>query len=262
MSDPPRLVHAYEHSLEAALLHSARRDTPPAHAHERMLSTLGIAASAVTAATTTAKATAAVAVVHAKPTAVGITSAFVAKWAIVGSVGAVVTVGAVQQVPVLLGHAARPAAVISSAARGSNARMPNSGAVSALVPQPASQEPEIALAEPAHGDSRLSAGPARSAAVSRSPTPSSLAAEVSAIDGVRTAAVEHNPTRTLALLDAYQRQFPNGSLGPEAQLLRIEALVQAGRRAEAVPIARHLLDAAPDGPLSERVRTLLPEMNP
>jgi hypothetical protein len=66
MSDPEKLITGPEHSLEVALLRSVRRETPPGLAHERVLSTLGIAASTATVVATTAKA-AAVAAVNAKP---------------------------------------------------------------------------------------------------------------------------------------------------------------------------------------------------
>jgi len=89
-----------------------------------------------------------------------------------------------------------------------------------------------------------------------------LAGEVAALDKARAAAGVRDPARTLRLLDDYQRQYPNGDLGPEAQLLRIEALVQNGQSAVALPIARRMLKDAPTGPHAERIRSLLLAANP
>ncbi|MEZ4219339.1 MAG: hypothetical protein R3B13_00330 [Polyangiaceae bacterium] len=42
----------------------------------------------------------------------------------------------------------------------------------------------------------------------------------------------------LQALDSYARRFPQGTLGPEAAVVRVRALVRAGRKAEAQAIAR------------------------
>jgi hypothetical protein len=73
----------------------------------------------------------------------------------------------------------------------------------------------------------------------------------------REAALANNPARTLRLLDAYQREFPRGDLGPEAKVLRIEALAKSGRKDEAAAIARAFLHADPSSPHAERIRALL-----
>lgn len=263
MSDPARLIHGPEHSLEAALLRSARRESPPARAHERMLSTLGVSATAATAVTVTAKAAAALAVANAKPAALGMTGAFVAKWAVIGSVGALVSVGVVRQVPVFMGHGSHvPPAPSSITRASSNGPAKPNGAQSNLAVSDTAQAraDSVTPGLPSY-DARSAPSPVKPSSIARSAEASSLADEVAALDQARVAAAEHNPARTMALLDAYQRQFPNGSLGPEAQLLRIEALVQSGRRAQALPLARRLLTAAPDGPLSERIHALLPEVD-
>lgn len=254
MSEPTKLIH--QRSLEGALLRAVRREAPPARAHERMLSTLGIAATVATA--TTAKVAAAAAVANAKPAATAITAAFVAKWAIVGSVGALVAVGVAREVPVLFSQSPH-----SAAAPSANSTRSLSGPTKAIrtgengtVGEPTT----VATSETAPNDARSQSRAPKPTSSVRPPAGSDLVAEVSAIDEARTAAAAHDPARTLVLLDAYRRQFPNGSLQPEAQLLRIEALIQRGQRAQALPIARRLLEAAPDGPLAERIHGLLPEI--
>jgi hypothetical protein len=255
MSEPTKLIH--QRSLEGTLLRAVRRETPPAHAHERMLSTLGIAATVATA--TTAKVAAAAAVANAKPVVTAITGAFIAKWAIVGSVGALVTVGVAREVPVLFSHGSHLAAAPSAnstSSLGGPTRAGREGANPAVRDEPAT----VAAPETAPNDTRSQSRATKPTSSVRTPAVDDLAAEVSAIDQARTVAAAHDPARTLALLDTYQRQFPNGSLQPEAQLLRIEALIQRGQRAQALPIARRLLEAAPDGPLAERIHGLLPEI--
>jgi hypothetical protein len=96
------------------------------------------------------------------------------------------------------------------------------------------------------------------------PKTSTLAEEVALLDQARAAAAQGDPILTLQLTHRYQRQFPSGTMAPEAQLLQLEALVQTGQSAAAAPIAHRLLQAAPNGPHAERIRALLPpkDLNP
>ncbi len=253
MSDPTRLIDEPGHSLEAALLRAVRADAPAARAHNRMLKTLGIGAT-TSALMMTTKAAAVAGVTCSKPAAVGLTGTFIVKCAIVTSLSTLVAIGVARQFPALLG---RSAPSPSELPRGANA----------VVNRVESKLPEAPLPPSEHNDPKPPSELARpllsaekSAGSARSPAASKLAHEVAALDRAREAAAQRNPAYTLKLLDAYQRQFPNGSLLPEAQLLRIEALVQSGRRTQAQPIARSLLQSAPDGPLSERIHTLMPEV--
>lgn len=94
MNDPPRLC--YRCTLEGALLRAARREPTPARAHDRMLKTLGIAASAVTASA--AKAAVVASVVNAKPAMAAFGGATITKLAVIGSVGALLAVGVAREV--------------------------------------------------------------------------------------------------------------------------------------------------------------------
>lgn len=93
------------------------------------------------------------------------------------------------------------------------------------------------------------------------PTPAAeeedlLALEVSLLDQARTQ-LPASPANALAALDRHSKQFPKGSLKLEASLLRVEALVKAGRRAEAERLGAKLAAQDPDGPLGLRVKRLL-----
>jgi hypothetical protein len=63
---------------------------------------------------------------------------------------------------------------------------------------------------------------------------------------------EHDPAGALALLDQHARRFPSGALGPEAAIVRVDALLALDRRSEALAI----LDRLPFPP-SARGRELL-----
>ena len=59
----------------------------------------------------------------------------------------------------------------------------------------------------------------------------------------------HDPAGALTLLDSYRQQFPHGLLQPEAELLRINALLGVGKRREALTALdqRPLADDTPRG---------------
>jgi hypothetical protein len=87
---------------------------------------------------------------------------------------------------------------------------------------------------------------------------SALAEEVQILDGAREALVGSDPAAALAALERHHRRFGGGALGPEATVLRIEALLQNGDRAGAARLAREFLAAHPGSPHASRVRSLLP----
>jgi tetratricopeptide (TPR) repeat protein len=51
---------------------------------------------------------------------------------------------------------------------------------------------------------------------------------------VRRLRTAHDPASALAALDDYRVRFPGGALAPEAAMLRAEALLQIGRKGEAL----------------------------
>lgn len=104
----------------------------------------------------------------------------------------------------------------------------------------------------------------RKRAPTKAPPPAeddALARELALLDVARTE-VSSAPTRALATLQEHARRFPKGALGTEADLLRVEALVKAGRRAEAVRLGQRLTAQGATGPLAERVQRLLEGIGP
>lgn len=90
-----------------------------------------------------------------------------------------------------------------------------------------------------------------------SPRETTLRDEVVLLDRARAEIARGATTEALATLAKHDATYPRGFLGSEAEVLRIEALVRAGRTAEATSRGEALLAREPNGPHAQRVRTLL-----
>jgi hypothetical protein len=82
------------------------------------------------------------------------------------------------------------------------------------------------------------------------------------LDEARAALAASRPATALSALDAYAAAFPRGAMAPEADVLRIEALVKAGDRAAAMRLADAFLAREGQGPYVERIRSLLAPPKP
>lgn len=100
--------------------------------------------------------------------------------------------------------------------------------------------------------------PKPSASIKPSSTPeTTLRDEVALLDRARAEIARGATGEALATLAKHDATYPRGFLGSEAEVLRIEALVRAGRTAEAKARGEALLTREPNGPHEQRVRTLL-----
>ena len=91
---------------------------------------------------------------------------------------------------------------------------------------------EIRQALPSHTGSSASPLPRPPSTASRvAPPPDEHALLKTALQRLRTA---HDPVSALAALDDYRVRFPSGGLAPEAAMLRAEALLQIGRKGDAL----------------------------
>lgn len=81
--------------------------------------------------------------------------------------------------------------------------------------------------------------------------------EVRLVDASRAALRAGDTSKCLRLLVDRQRRFPKGVLGPEAAIVRIEALHAAGNRALVRTEGERFLVQHPSGPLAARVRSIL-----
>jgi hypothetical protein len=138
-------------------------------------------------------------------------------------------------------------------------------AAPALAPEPAlSPSPEPP--QPAPPSPSASPEPPQPASLEPPPPPPSpapvvdarrLAAEVAALDVARGRIAAGDPTGALAALDGHRRDFADGVLRAEAEVLRIEALLRRGDSAAAVALGRRFLARTPHSPLAQRVRSLI-----
>ncbi|MGC4066193.1 MAG: sigma-70 family RNA polymerase sigma factor [Polyangiaceae bacterium] len=81
--------------------------------------------------------------------------------------------------------------------------------------------------------------------------------EVQLVDRARLALREGDAQTCLQHLDERKRRVGAGMLGPEATLLRIQALLALNRRTTALDEARRFLELCPDGPIAERIQAVV-----
>jgi len=85
---------------------------------------------------------------------------------------------------------------------------------------------------------------------------SDLTDQIAALDAARGALATGDANGALALVRKYQTQYPTGAFRPEAAAIKIEALVKAGRTAEAKNLAEKFETSFGAGPLADRVARL------
>jgi hypothetical protein len=88
-------------------------------------------------------------------------------------------------------------------------------------------------------------------------TATTLREETRALDAVRARTAAKRWGEALVELGRYEARWPHGALWAEASLLRVEALLGAGRRAEAEHEAKSLGRRAPESGYTHRARALL-----
>jgi len=119
--------------------------------------------------------------------------------------------------------------------------------------------PTPPAAEPAGAESSSSEPAAErkvAPAGSKRKTSDALQRELSQLDRARAQLSAGSPAGALALLNEYSRAEPRGALRLEAEVLRIDALLQSGREDQARARARAFLNRHPTSVLSARVRRL------
>jgi hypothetical protein len=128
-------------------------------------------------------------------------------------------------------------------------------AVASASPESSSapREPAIAPTEP-------------SAKVLARPRPapepsSSLSRELQALKQAHEALAKGNPNGALSALDDYHAHFPQGALGAEETVIRVQALLARGDRARATAIAHQFSTAHPDSLYARRVEQLVSDVH-
>lgn len=87
--------------------------------------------------------------------------------------------------------------------------------------------------------------------------PDDLMAELAFVDGARKALAAKDTTSALASLAGYEAKFPRGALRTDAQLLKLEALLLAGKRTEAEALGKKVTSTTDSELVRERVKRLL-----
>jgi len=257
---------------EQQLLGAARGDAPPAGKRDELLTALGVgtalaAGAAVAgvgaAGSATALASAAAGTPAAKAMGAGVGSA---SGAVIGStaVGATTPlIGIVKWIGIGLFAGAVTSG--SLAAILQHSKTPElTSAVTTDEPvsvQPLRTEPlrvERDVPPPPEPSQKPSPTSSASAPPDQAETqPTDVAAEVATLDSARQALRSGDARRALKTLVEHARRFSGGVLGPEAELLRIEALIESGQPATAASRARSFLAKNPSSPHTARVRSLL-----
>lgn len=108
------------------------------------------------------------------------------------------------------------------------------------------------IAEPVDAGRAIARRPAEPA-----PEVDDLPAELALLDAARGALAAKDGARALSVLAKYEATFPRGAMVSDARLLRLEALLLAGKRADAEALAKKLAATTDSELVRERVRRLL-----
>lgn len=262
MKGSRRMLDDGAHSEVHDLLLAGMEDPPPEGGPARVLEALGIA-SAVGVAGAAAAASGGKSVL-------GVSTSTLVKLLGAGIVtgGAVMgTIAASQpgpeappsnasQVAVTAPPTQRPTLAVAEPPQAKN-EQPRADVTS--PPGLTSTRPSVASSPPFVPSSRepVQPSPAQAASTNTEPAPDLLRAEVALLDDVRKKMASGDSVAALSLLDRFRRDFPSGRLTPEAEILRIEALMAANRRREALALAHRRLESQPQGRNADRIRSLV-----
>jgi hypothetical protein len=227
MTEPRRLREQTDSGLERALLEAGSAYRSSSATRARTLAALGVAGSVVLS---TSAAGGAFSSLLAKVgwTKLAISAAFVA-----GALPAGYYAWHHY-------HAPRPTPPAEAAALAPVEDRPSAQPPAPAQPEMATEAPSASVARPAKADTKVA-----------------LAAELGALDAVRSALAHGDPGGALSLLDSYAKDYPHGRLVLEAEVLRIDALARAGQTDLAKKRAEAFLKRYPKSVLASRVRGYL-----
>lgn len=233
MKDPLPLLDDGATDFELQLLQAGDAEGPSFKAQQATLSALGLGGAAL-ASTSSAAAAGGVALAG--------TRVLAAKWWAIAALAAASVGG--------LGYL-----TLTTTDEHPPGPAPTPSSVAIPLEPPPPPPPPVSVA-------RVSAAPSRAASLGPSPRTSTTArapdiqAQIALIDRARAAVAGGNPTGALTALDDYASRFPNGVLGQEAAMLRIEALLARGDKSGAARVGKRFLEQHPRSALAPRVRAL------
>jgi hypothetical protein len=251
VTDPRPLLEADATEIEKVLLLAGRTDGPPVGAGARLLAAIEGAPGAPSVPPALPVGIERVALVRWAKIAfvtLGVGGAAAVTYQVVRPRGVEPSVMPLRQVVPTTASVALPGAVPAS-------RHADDGPATVRGRAPEQDTGE----SPAPAQITSPSGRGREAAreASASPIDRSLGEETRALDRAREALDARRSGEALRTLDEYHRRFPQGRLRPEAMVLRLAALVQAGRRAAADSLASQLLANPAYRTYAPRIRSLL-----
>lgn len=242
------------------LFAAGRAEAAPAGARVRALAALGLDAAVGGAAPDAGDGSGGGQATGAAPAAKAATLKVLAVVALAGAVGLGVWRASVAEPspttppPTVATTATTAPVPTETAATSASTELPLPAAVPSATPSTA---PALAVKPAAVTGPRPSAAPAAPASAPPPAAADALAAEIALLDRARARLRASDAPGALAELDRHAAEHPRGALASEATLLRIEALVLAGRREEARKIAAPLLERPPGDLRGDRARALL-----
>lgn len=125
-----------------------------------------------------------------------------------------------------------------------------------LAPAPETKAAPPAAVAPPPSAAENTAPSAAAKPAPKAPRELGLSEELRQLENIR-AALDRSPERALALADAQQHRFAHGALGPERELLRIDAWLRLGQYERARTRAEQLLAQPSAHPYRAQITRLL-----
>jgi hypothetical protein len=277
MNEPRLWIDEDATQAERRLLLSARDDGPTRSSRERLFVALGIGgATALGAAAATATATqlsaagstlaasgAAAALSKAVPSGAGVTALAIMKWVGVGAIAGLVTTGTANMVGRMSDTPETSAAAPARGDKAPDERNSRTSAIfapSAAAAETPAEAPAIEQEIPPPPPAPAAAAPVPKVVAPKhvAGTPAAnVGKEVSTLDRAREALAAGDTPSAFQALGQHESEFASGALGPEAEVLRIQALLARHEYNSAAVMARGFLMKNPKSPHVGRVRALL-----
>jgi hypothetical protein len=237
-------------TAERRLLESARKDASPPGAREKMLASLGVPPASPERWLGRLFRRSGVSVPALNGIALGLLLSATIGGAVVS--GSISTPG-----EPAAGRASSVAAITAPATTSEGARETEAeGMATVPVVTPGSLPSAPATPSVARPGKASTARTASTSLATATPT-DALDKEIARIEAARVALERRRPAQTLRLLDAYDRDFPQGAFTIEVVVLRIEALAHAGRTEEARRLGSRFLAEHREGAFARRVDATL-----
>jgi hypothetical protein len=236
---------------ERSLWDSARDDRPPAASMRTTLRAVGVGGALATAAGVAQGAAAGTSSIAKGGGALGLL-----KWSGIVVLGGATAIGAaaIYRHSASQQPAAVPASPANAATRADAARRPQP----THAPLAAAAEKVEAAPEPDTKSATLPRQPLPARASSAPASQPDIGQEIASIDAARSALRRGDTAAALRAIERYRAEYgKNGSLAMEATVLRIEALLRGGNRAEGTQLANSFLASHPQSPYAPRIRALV-----